>query len=102
MSNKLKRYSKQQRQSLRKQTFTLEQMNDIRVKEHEKAEQYAFESLAPLFCLYLVENFHCKNDGVWKFMDWFNKTFEWLDKYPQGFEEIRQELKEKAGVTIKY
>lgn len=94
--------SKQQRREREQQWMSLQDIKEFKRTAYEKSNKYVMENIMPVFILYLVEHFRCKNDGVMKFMDWFNAMQEWLDKYPAGFEEIKKDLWEKAGVRIEY
>lgn len=67
-----------------------------------KAVKVAFEETVPIFCLYLIERFHCKHDGVVSFMEWFNKMLEWKDGNPKAMKEIKEEVLKQAGCEILY
>ena len=97
-----RRYSKQQRKLIARDQMTMADVRAIKRKAFEQSNKNVTESILPLLVLYLVENFHCKQDGVTKFMNWLNQMLEWIDKTPNAFDEIRRDLEEKAGVEIKY
>lgn len=101
MANRKQRraMSKQQR---RENRLIVESIAPIKKQCMDKSVKDVWEKITPVFILYLVEHFHCKENGVIRFMNWFNEMQEWLDKYPDGFDEIVKELNEKANVTIEY
>ena len=105
MSSKLKkrkRYSKDERRIHAEiQALTIPK-KEVMKKAFDTSNKYVMEKLLPVFVLYLVDHFHCKENGVIKFMNWFNEMQEWLDRYPEGFEDVRKELCEKASVEIEY
>ena len=97
-----RRYSKQQRKLIAREQITTQDIRQIKRRAFEQSNKNVTESIVPLLVLYLVEHFHCKENGVIKFMDWLNQMLEWIDNTPGAFDQIRAELNEKAGVTIQY
>lgn len=91
--------SKQER---RNRKIIAESIAPIKQECLNKSVKDVWEKITPVFILYLVEHFHCKENGVIKFMQWFNEMQEWLDNNPDGFDEVVKELHEKANVVIEY
>ena len=91
--------SKQERKNRK---IIAESIAPIKQECLNKSVKDVWEKITPVFILYLVEHFHCKENGVIKFMQWFNQMQEWLDNNPDGFDEVVKELNEKANVVIEY
>lgn len=73
-----------------------------RMEIANKAVKVAFEETVPIFCLYLIERFHCKENGVQSFMKWFNDVLAWKDGNPKAMKEIKEEVLKKSGCEIIY
>ena len=100
MSNKLKkkaRYSKQERAQKNMYVMSLQEKRDLRDKVAQTYTKNTFESMLPIFLLWLIDNFHCKQDGCMKFVVWFNQMLEWIDHTPDGLEQIAKEVEERTG-----
>lgn len=91
--------SKQER---KQKKAILDNVTPIKKECFDAAVKDVWEKITPVFILYLVEHFRCRENGVLKFMNWFNEMQEWLDKNPDGFDEIVKELGDKANVRIEY
>ena len=105
MSSKLKkkkRYSKQERRENTKTQTMMIPHKEIMNKAFDQSNKYVIENILPVFVLYLIEHFHCKENGVIKFMNWLDEMQKWLDEYPEGFEEVKRDLWDKANVRLEY
>lgn len=52
--------------------------------------------------MYLVEHFHCKEKGVFRFMDWFDAQMKIINEDPYRLYDYIERLKQEAGVRIEY
>ena len=102
MGRKEIRRSKQYRKAQEKQLIQMSDIIEARNKAREAALKQVTEDFVPVFCLYLVKQFHCKEEGVGKFMKWFNGMMEWLESNPNGYDEIQKDLWERANIRIIY
>lgn len=80
----------------------MEEKAQIQNSTVDRTMQDFYEMVLPIFCLYLVEQFHCKETGVWKFLQWFQKMQDWLNEYPAGFWEIQEDIEKRTGIKIKF
>ena len=85
------------------------QRNDIvqitRQEKHEiamKAQQVAWDNIFPIFLLYLIDHFHCKEKGIIKFLEWFNMIDEWCEGDAKKLKSLREEVQERAGIIIEH
>lgn len=92
-----RRFSKQQRREKALQYMDTQEIREFKKQAYENSNKHVIENLMPVFILYLIEHFRCRERGVIKFMDWFNKMQEWLDGNPEGFEEIKAELQKRQA-----
>ena len=75
----------------------------MRAKANEKAIQNMWENVIPIFVLYLIDHFRCKEKGVTNFLNWINEQEEWINEDPVGnLKKIRQEVEDRANVHIIY
>lgn len=77
-------------------------LEEIKEKISGDSVRFAFEDIVPLFVMYLVEHFHCKSDGVFKFMNWFDSQMKLINDDHTELENFKKRLKDEAGVEIKY
>lgn len=61
-----------------------------------------FEDVMPLMLTYLMDNFHCKHKGLFKFMDWFDEQMGRINERPEIIYDYIQRLKDETGVVIRY
>ena len=100
MSNKLKRKvrsSKQERAVRNQQIMSMQEKRDYRDMVAHAYTKHTFESMMPIFLLWLIDNFHCKEPGCMKFVVWFNEMLEWIDNTPDALEQIAKEVEERTG-----
>lgn len=67
-----------------------------------RAQKTAWENILPIFLLYLVQNFHCKEKGITKFMNWFNEMDAWCGGDRNRLNKLLHEVSEQANTTIEY
>lgn len=77
-------------------------LREIKDEVTRTAISVTFEDVVPLFAIYLVDNFRCKSNGIFKFMDWFDAQMGVINNDPYKLYEYKQRLKDEAGVEIKY
>lgn len=77
-------------------------LREIKNEVTQTAITATFEDVIPLFAMYLVENFRCKANGAFKFMDWFDAQMGMVNEDPYKIHEYKQRLKDEAGVEIRY
>lgn len=77
-------------------------LKEIRAEISDNCVNRTFEDIVPLFVMYLVEHFHCKSEGVFKFMDWFDEQMGIINERPEALWDYKRRLKDEAGVEIKY
>ena len=61
-----------------------------------------FEDVIPLMLTYLMDNFHCKHKGLFKFMDWFDAQMGMVNDNPEIIYDYIQRVKDETGVVIRY
>jgi hypothetical protein len=98
------RFSKQQRNLQEQKVMAMSDIIEITQKaeaqSYERANQLVIDNVLPVCILYLIEHFHCKAEGVSKFLKWYVEMQDWLKEYPQGYEEIKKEIWEKASTRV--
>ena len=100
MSSKLRkkvRYSKQERADRNYYVMSLQEERDYRDKVAHEYTKHTFETILPVFLLWLIDNYHCKEDGCMKFVTWFNQMLEWIDRTDDAMEQIAAEVEERTG-----
>lgn len=101
MNRAMRRAMERQR---KKETVRLrpDEIRNIKEKITTDTINRTFEDVIPLFVMYLVEHFHCKEAGVFKFMDWFDKQMAIINEDPYRLYDYIERLKTEAGVRIEY
>ena len=79
-----------------------DEIRNIKEKITTDTINRTFEDVIPLFVMYLVEHFHCKEKGVFRFMDWFDAQMKIINEDPYRLYDYIERLKQEAGVRIEY
>ena len=94
---------KMRRQLLRQQkSDTVIMTREDKREIVDKANKNAWENILPIFLLYLVDHFHCKQNGIGKFMDWFNQMDAWVGGDHTRLKQLIKEVNAKANTEIEY
>lgn len=101
MNRAMRRAMERQR---KKETVRLgpDEIRNIKEKITTDTINRTFEDVIPLFVMYLVEHFHCKEKGVFRFMDWFDAQMKIINEDPYRLYDYIERLKQEAGVRIEY
>lgn len=102
MNRKLRRMLQRKEQKEQTIRMTPAELHELKTKMSGRSVGYAWEQLLPVFLLYLVDHYGCKEKGVLRFMSWFNAMAEWIDEDPDRLNEVIADFEEKSGVEIKW
>lgn len=82
--------------------YTEAEMQSWKHKVVDRAQAAAWETIMPIFLLYLVDHFHCKKNGVQKFIDWFNEIDEWVGGDKKKLESLLKEVSDRADMVLEF
>ena len=102
MNRALRRKLQREDQRERTVKMTPAERHEMIQKITDKVLGFSWERIIPIFLMYLVDHYGCKEKGLERFMDWFNAMQAWIDEDPDRLDAVAKDLYDKTGVEIKW